>query len=156
MIEQKIEELVAESLEANAFTDCFIYDLKVNANKIDVFLESDSSITFEKCRKVSRHIEAYLDEIEWKNGVYTIEVSSPGVGAPLKFPRQYVKNIGRTIEVKHGEDQKTKGLLMKADDTQIEVSYKDRVKEGKRKKTIEVVELIPIEEIKEAKIKITF
>ena len=156
MIEEKIRDLVNESLQANEFNECYIYDLSIGGNKINVFLESDDAVTFLICRKVSRHVEEYLDEIEWHNGQYTTDVSSPGVGSPLKFARQYPKNVGRTIEVKYGEGQKVKGLMTRADNESIDVSFKERIKEGKKKKTVEIVETIQIEDIREAKIKITF
>jgi ribosome maturation factor RimP len=156
LTEEKIKELVLESLEANEFSDCYLYSIKIGGNKVSVYLESDESITYLKCRKVSRHVEAYLDEIEWCDGKYTIDVSSPGIGAPLKFERQYPKNVGRTIEVKYGEGQKVKGLLTKVEDGVIDVSYKERIKEGKKKRTVEIVDSIKIEDITEAKIKVTF
>lgn len=156
MTEEKIKELVLESLEANEFSDCYLYSISIGGNKVSIFLESDEGVTYLKCRKVSRHVEAYLDEIEWHDGKYTIDVSSPGVGAPLKYARQYPKNVGRTIEVKYGEGKKVKGLLTKVEDGVIEVSYKERIKEGKKKKTVEIVESIKIEDVTEAKIKVTF
>lgn len=148
--------MVVESLESNEFVDCFFYDMTITDNKMMVYLESDSSISYLICRKVSRHIEAYLDEILWMEGKYTLEVSSPGIGSPLKYDRQYVKNVGRTIEVKYGEGEKVKGLLTRAEEGVIDVSYKERVKEGKKKKTIEIVKTIDVSDISEAKIKVTF
>lgn len=156
MLEKRIKSLVEESLSLNEFDDCFIYDISITGNKLNIFLESDDSVTFKKCQKVSRHVEEYLDEIEWQGGQYTIDVSSPGVSSPLKFARQYIKNVGRTIEVKHGDGLKSKGLMTRADNESIDVSYKERIKEGKKKKTVEHVDSIQISDIREAKIKITF
>lgn len=156
MTEDQIRQLVEESLEANEFSDCYIYGATIAGNQVKVYLESDESVTFLKCRKVSRHVEAHLDGIKWCDGKYTIEVSSPGVGAPLRFARQYSKNVGRTIEVKYGESDKVKGLLTRVEDDEIDVSYKERIKEGKKKKTIEVVKTIKLHDVREAKIKVTF
>lgn len=155
MTEADIQNWTSSSLSNHGFEDCFIYDIRIAGNRVNVFIESDTSVTYEICRKVSRDIESYLDEMEWMGGKYTLEVSSPGVGSPLKFSRQYLKNIGRTIEVKYG-DQKVRGLLTRADDKSIDVSYKERVKEGKKKVTKEIVDTIQLETIREAKIKVTF
>ena len=87
---------------------------------------------------------------------YTLEVSSAGVGKPLKFARQYVKNIGRTIEVKKFDGDKIKGELSQANEDEIGVVFDETIKEGKKKKKVKTEVVIPMNEIKEAKIKVSF
>ena len=158
MIEKKLEKLIDQAIKELEYDDCFLVDLKVNNNKVEVFLDSDDSITFLKCRKVSRFLEEVIDEEEWLGIKYTLDVSSAGVTKPLKMTRQYVKNIGRDIEVKiYGEEKvKVLGELMTASDESISVYYEEIVKEGKKKKTLEITREILRSEIKEAKIKISF
>lgn len=158
MIEKKFEKLIDQAINELEYEDCFLVDLKVSNNKVQIFLDSDDSITFLKCRKVSRFIEAVIDEEQWLGEKYTLDVSSAGVGKPLKMTRQYLKNIGRDIEVKlYGEDkEKVLGELVSASDESISVYYEEVVKEGKKKKKLEITREIPRDEIKEAKIKISF
>ena len=158
MIEKKFEKLIDQAIKELEYEDCFLVDLKVSNNKVQIFLDSDDSITFLKCRKVSRFIEAVIDEEQWLGEKYTLDVSSAGVGKPLKMTRQYLKNIGRDIEVKlYGEDkEKVLGELVSASDENISVYYEEVVKEGKKKKKLEITREIPRDEIKEAKIKISF
>ncbi len=158
MIEKKLEKLIDQAIKELEYDDCFLVDLKVNNNKVEVFLDSDDSVTFLKCRKVSRFLEEVIDEEEWLGIKYTLDVSSAGVTKPLKMTRQYVKNIGRDIEVKiYGEEKvKVLGELMTASDESISVYYEEIVKEGKKKKTLEITREILRSEIKEAKIKISF
>ena len=156
MIENKIEKLIDQAINELEYTDCFLVDLKVNNTRIEIFLDSDESVTFEKCRKISRKIEAVLDEEQWLGEKYTLEVSSAGVGKPLKFTRQYVKNIGRTIEVKKIDGEKVKGELIGADDEKVSVKFMETIKEGKKKKKVETVVEVPRSEIKESKIKVSF
>jgi len=104
----------------------------------------------------SRMVEAVLDEEQWLGEKYMLDVSSAGVGKPLKFTRQYVKNIGRTVEVKTHDGEKVKGVLTAANDEQIVVTYDERVKEGKKKKKITVNREISMESVKETKIKVSF
>ncbi len=154
-MERKIEKLVDSALQELEYTDCFIVDLKVNSTRIEVYLDSDTSITYERCRKVSRIIEAILDEEQWFGEKYTLDVSSAGIDRPLKFPRQYVKNIGRKVKIK-ALDQKFEGTITAADEEKISITYKERVKEGKKKKNIVVNKDIAMSDISEAKIKISF
>ncbi|MFT6335233.1 MAG: ribosome maturation factor RimP [Halioglobus sp.] len=158
MIEKKFEKLIDQAIKELEYDDCFLVDLRVNNNKVEIFLDSDDSITFLKCRKVSRFIEAVIDEEQWLGIKYTLDVSSAGVGKPLIMTRQYLKNIGRDIEVKiHGEEkEKVLGELVAASEESISVYYEEIVKEGKKKKTLEITREILREEIREAKIKISF
>ena len=84
MIEAKIESLLQDKFKEEGFTDCFLLEVKLHANrKLDVFIDSDTGITFGKCQTISRYLEQYLDEEGWLGESYVLEVSSPGVGRPL-------------------------------------------------------------------------
>lgn len=155
-MEPKIEKLVLDAIEELDYTDCFLVELKVNNTKVEVFLDSDESVTFEKCRKISRLVEAELDENGWLGERYTLEVSSAGVGKPLKMYRQYVKNLGRNIEVKTTDGDKVKGNLKSATEEKIVVNFTETIKEGKKKKKVEVDREVSMVDIKEAKIKVSF
>ncbi|MDF1695465.1 MAG: ribosome maturation factor [Saprospiraceae bacterium] len=156
MIENKIEKLIGQAISELEYDDCFLVELKVNNTRVEIFLDSDTSVTFERCRKVSRKIEAVLDEKQWLGEKYTLEVSSAGVGRPLKFARQYVKNIGRTIEIKKEDGEKLKGELVQANDEKVSIKFEETIKEGKKKKKIETIVEVPMVEIKESKIKVSF
>ena len=97
----RIEQLLAEKFSTDAdFNDCFLVETKLGAGKLlEVFVDSDGPMDFKRCQRISRFLEADLDEHKWLGEEYTLEVSSPGIGRPLKFARQYVKNIGRTVEI---------------------------------------------------------
>jgi len=151
-----IEKLVEKGLLELEFTDVYIVDLKVNNNKIEVFLDSDEGITFLKCQRLSRFLEAIFDESKIFGEKYTLDVSSAGVGSSLKYLKQYKKNIGRTIEVKYADNQKTKGKLKDVVDNLIYVEYETKVKEGKKNKKVIIVDEVKFEDIIESKIKISF
>ena len=103
-----LEKLIAQKLEEEEFQDCYLVEVKgPNGGKLEVFIDSDSSMTFQKCQKMSRYLEAQIEEAKWLGEKYTLEVSSPGVGNPLKLKRQYAKNIGRKMEVKKVKKQPT-------------------------------------------------
>ncbi|MCR9102670.1 MAG: ribosome assembly cofactor RimP [bacterium] len=157
MVEDKIAALLEEKFREDAFADCFLVDLKLHAhNKLDVFLDSDFGITFEKCQQISRYLEQYLDEEQWLGEKYVLEVSSPGISRPLMMQRQYPRNIGRKVEVKLNDGDKRTGLLKEVEEDHIVLEEKVRVQEGKRKRT-EVVETeISFSSIEHTKVKITF
>ena len=119
---EKIELLLEEKyLTDELFNDCFTVEVEFRpaSNRLHVFSDSDSGMTFEKCQKLSRFLENYIDTNNLLGEKYVLEVSSPGVGRPFKFPRQYVRSIGRTLDVTYLDKTKTEGLLTAADETKI-------------------------------------
>ncbi len=153
---KKLTQLVDKSLAKNELNDCFLIEVKVHGNRIEVFLDSDDQVTFTKCRKVSRDLEEVLDEEKWFGEKYTLDVSSAGVGRPLTFPRQYAKNIGRTIAIKTEGGQKLSGTLVKAGESEIEIEWTEVVKVGKKKNKIQKITGVKYGDIKEARIKVSF
>ena len=155
-MEEKIGELVEKAIAELEYTDCFLVDLKVNNTKVEIYLDSDTSITFLRCRKVSRMVEEVLDEKLWLGEKYTLDVSSAGIGRPLKYLRQYVKNVGRIAEVKTNSDEKVRGTLTAVDEEKVIITYEEKVKQGKKNVKVIVNKEIPMADIKETRIKISF
>jgi ribosome maturation factor RimP len=157
MVEEKIADLLDEKFKEEDFADCFLIEIKLHEhNKLDVFVDADSGITFEKCQKLSRYLESYLDTEGWLGPKYVLEVSSPGLSRPLKLKRQYRKNIGRKVEVTTADGASRTGDLVAVTDESITLEEKVRVKEGKRNKTTLVQTEIPYENIKKTIVQVTF
>ena len=157
VIESKIESLLEAKFQEDEFTDCFLIELKSHANnKLDVFIDSDAGITFEKCQKISRYLEQFLDEEGWLGDSYTLEVSSPGVSRPLKLKRQYPRNIGRKVEVALQGGESKEGTLVAVGEEEITLEQKVRVKEGNRKKMQVLQVKVPFADIKKTVVKISF
>ncbi len=156
---EKIALLLEEKYATDElFADCFTIDLEYrdNSKRLYVFTDSDSGMTFEKCQKLSRFLEGHIDTNGWMGEKYVIEVSSPGVTRPFKFPRQYVRNIGRKMEVTYKDKTKTEGIMTAADDTKIVLTSEIVEKEGKKKVKKEVITEIPYENIHKAVVKLAF
>lgn len=159
VVEEKIRDLLLEKYKEEGFEDCFTVEIKYNTanKKLQVFVDSDSGMTFAKCQQLSRYLESFIDGEDWLGEKYVLEVSSPGVDRPLTLPRQYRKNIGRRMEIDtKADDKKKKGILTRADEQGICLSFEQTRKQGK-KKIKEQVELeIPYEQITKAIVKISF
>jgi len=155
-IKEQITGLLDKKFEEEEFSDCFLVEIVHNNTKLEVFVDSDSGITFTTCRKLSRYLEQFIDENGWLGEKYILEVSSPGITRPLVFKRQYAKNIGRKMEIKLKEGTKQKGKLVEVTEEQICLEEKVRVKEGKKKVNKVLKHEIPFENIEKAIIKISF
>jgi ribosome maturation factor RimP len=156
-IEEKIHELLAAKFAEEGFEDCFLVEFHLSvANKLEVFVDCDSGLTLEKCKKISRYLEHNIDEAGWLGEHYALEVSSPGLSRPLKLQRQYVKNIGRKVEVTLKDGTIKTGPLTAAGETTCTIEETLTVLEGKKKKKMEVQTELPYDGIKKTMIVISF
>ncbi|MCC7029942.1 MAG: hypothetical protein IT257_06520 [Chitinophagaceae bacterium] len=120
--QEQIAAFVDQSLEG---TDCFLVDYKIKpTNNFKIFIDSDTGFTLEKAIGINRKIRKLAEEAGlYPEGDYSLEVSSPGVDAPLKLYRQYVKNIGRKLEVEL-KDEAAAGIvgkLLQVDESKITI-----------------------------------
>jgi ribosome maturation factor RimP len=114
-------------------------------------------MTFEKCQKLSRYLEGFIDSGGWLGDKYVLEVSSPGISRPLKFQRQYIKNIGRKLEVVLSSDKtKVIGLLKEVIDGGIVLTNEVVEREGKKKIKKQVETIVKFDNIEKAIVKIEF
>jgi ribosome maturation factor RimP len=157
---EKLTELVGSYLAQEGHEHLFLVEIKANKNKtIDVFVDSDAGLLLDEAAKMSRFLESHLDENLWFGDDYTLEVSSPGVGNPLKLKRQYHKNIGREVSVELLDSIKNaKGILQAVEEEAIVLTYTERITiEGtKKKKNVELEQRVPFANIKKTVVKISF
>ena len=157
-ITERIAHLLEEKYTTDeTFADCFTVDIELKpGQKLYVFADSDSGMTFEKCQKLSRYLESHLDTNGWLGDKYLLEVSSPGIGRPFKFLRQYLNNRGRTVEVTLKDKTRQTGLLKTADENQVILQQKVVEREGNKKKEVEKETAIPFGQIEKTVVKIDF
>lgn len=147
---ERIHQLLEEKYQSDeAFADCFTVEIELKpAARLFVYIDSDSGMDFEKCRHISRYLEGPLDEQGWLGDQYTLEVSSPGLGRPLKFLRQYLKNAGRTVEVTLRDKSRQTGILKTATEQHVVLEQTITERDEKKKKITKIAERsIPFEEI---------
>lgn len=156
-IEAKIEALLEERFREPDLADCFTVEILLRAgNRLEVAFDSDSGVSFEKCQKLSRYLEAHLDAEGWLGEKYVLDVSSPGLSRPLIFQRQYPRNIGRNVEVHLHDGTVRKGKLKGADETQITLEEIQKTDSQGKKKKMAVDTAIPFDSIQSTYVKVTF
>jgi len=148
-----VTKLVNEAIEENSAL--FLIDLKFSEdNSILVVVDGDKGVPLNECIRISRHIEHNLDREEED---FSLEVTTPNITDALVNVRQYNKNIGRTLKV-ITEIEKFEGKLTEVNENNITLHWKTREPKpiGKGKITVEKQQIIPLSEIKQAKVKIIF
>lgn len=151
--QEKVQRLLERALEEQ---DAFLIDFQISAsNLIQVTVDTLSGISLEGITAISRAIEHNLDREEED---FELQVSSPGVGSPLKVPQQFEQNLGRDLKVKTAEGEKHKGTLAAFDGKSIVLEWTERVPKevGKGKVTVKKDLRINLADIKEAKVQVRF
>ena len=152
----KVLELIDERF-AELDNGLFLVDLTISkTNQINIEIDKHiGGVSVKDCMAVSRNVEHNLDREE---ADFELHVSSAGIDRPLRVLAQYVKNIGRGVELLMNDGTELEGVLKAATETEIEIETSRIEKiEGKKKKETIVEQLVlPLNKIKETKIVITF
>ncbi len=65
-----------------------------------ILIDKEGGITIEDCENVSRRIEPILDEKDFIEESYILEVSSPGLGRQLKKDKDFIRENGKEVDIK--------------------------------------------------------
>ena len=151
-IEKRVIELVEEKIDDR--DDLFLVSVNMaSTGQLSILIDGDDGVAIEDCVAISRHVGFHLEEEGVIETAYNLEVSSPGVGSPLVLERQFLKNIGRSVSVKMLVGEKREGKLLAYQDGGILIE--ETVKE-KGKKAEQVESLLPLNQITETKVLISF
>ncbi len=149
---QQIEQLVDQMLAEHP--EYFRTNVKIKpTNNVKVFIDGDNGITIERCVKFNRQLYKLIEETGmYPEGEFSLEVSSPGLTEPLTTHRQYLKNVGREVEVLFVDGSKKEGKLLQVAEADIIVEHT----EGKGKKAVTQQLVIPFDNIKTTTVQIKF
>ena len=148
LITRLITELVAKE------EGYFLVDIKESlGNKFQIYIDADQGASLGTILSFHRRLYKILEEgAFFDEGNFALEVSSPDLDEPLKLLRQYVKNIGRKVEVLKKDGEKIEGTLLSA--TENEVVLEET--KGKNKKKEVIQHEISFENIKTTTIQVVF
>ncbi|MBQ5735333.1 MAG: ribosome maturation factor RimP [Lachnospiraceae bacterium] len=99
--EMKTEELLKPIIAENNFELVDVEFVKEGSNwYLRAYIDKEGGITVDDCELVSRALSDLLDEKDFIDEAYILEVSSPGLGRPLKKDKDFVRSIGEEVEIK--------------------------------------------------------
>jgi ribosome maturation factor RimP len=147
-------ETVQKLIQPLLVDDIFLVEIKIKPiNNIKIYLDADSGLGIEKCIKINRALYKIMEEMAiYPDGDFSLEVSSPGIEEPLKMHRQFLKNIGREVEVILNDGAVNTGKLVSVNENELEIEYT----EGKNKKAVLKQLVIPVADIKQTTVQIKF
>ncbi len=97
----KATQYVMPIIEENNFELVEVEFIKEGANYyLRLYVDKEGGFSIQDCEKVSRYLEAKLEEDDFIEKAYILEVSSPGIDRILKTDKEYIKYKGRTVDIK--------------------------------------------------------
>ncbi len=100
-IEAKTTELVMPILNENKLELVDVEYVREGSDYyLRIYADKEGGITIGDCELVNRAMSDLLDENDFINDAYILEVSSPGLTRPLKKENDFKRSIGKTVEVK--------------------------------------------------------
>jgi len=99
--EAKTESLILPILERLEFELVDVEYVKEGSiYYLRAYIDKEGGITVNDCEVVAREMNELLDKEDFIPDSYTFEVSSPGLGRPLKKEKDYVRNMGKEVEIR--------------------------------------------------------
>ena len=130
MYEQKTEELLLPIVEEYRFELVDVEYVKEGSNwYLRAYIDKPGGITVDDCEAVSRRLSDLLDEKDFIEEAYILEVSSPGLGRPLKKDKDFARSIGEEVEIRTykaiDHEKEFTGVLKSFDKDTIVIELED-------------------------------
>lgn len=144
--EARTEELLLPILNENNFELVDVEYVKEGSNwYLRAYIDKEGGITVNDCELVSRAMNEILDAEDYIEDSYIFEVSSPGLGRPLKKERDYVRSMGKELEIRtyRSIDRKKEfyGILKAYDDSSVTIENEDGTEQVFQKADIALIRL---------------
>lgn len=99
--ELKVETWLLPLLEKNQFELVDVeYVREAGIWYLRAYIDKEGGITVDDCEVVSRELGDWLDQKDFIEDSYILEVSSPGLGRPLKKEKDFARSLGKDVEVR--------------------------------------------------------
>ena len=99
--EAKTESLIMPILDRMNFELVDVeYVMEGGTWYLRAYIDKEGGITVNDCEDVAREMNVLLDEEDFIPDAYVFEVSSPGLGRPLKKEKDYIRNMGKELEIR--------------------------------------------------------
>ena len=99
--EKQTEELLEPIVAEQGFELVDVEYVKEAGNwYLRAYIDKPGGITVDDCEVVSRRFSDILDEKDYIEDSYIFEVSSPGLGRPLKKEKDFIRSVGQEVEIR--------------------------------------------------------
>ena len=136
--ESRVEAFLLPLMEENNFELVDVeYVKEAGTWYLRAYIDKEGGIAVDDCEVISRRLSDWLDKEDFIDDSYILEVSSPGLGRPLKKEKDYQRSIGKLIDIKlyRAEDKQKEftGVLKAYDEKTVTLAFeKDEEKTFER------------------------
>ena len=144
--EQRTEELLLPIVESHGFELVDVeYVREAGTWYLRAYIDKPGGITVDDCEVVSRTFSDILDEKDYIEDTYIFEVSSPGLGRPLKKEKDFARSIGEEVEIRtyRAIDRQKEfiGILKEYDKDTVTIEYEDETTQVFERNDIALIRL---------------
>ena len=99
--EKRVEAYLMPVMEKNQFELVDVeYVKEAGTWYLRAYIDKEGGFTVDDCELVSRQLGEWLDREDFIDDSYILEVSSPGLGRPLKKEKDFKRSFGEQVEVR--------------------------------------------------------
>lgn len=121
------------------------YVKEVGTWYLRAYIDKQGGIAVDDCEAVSRRFSEILDEKDYIEDTYIFEVSSPGLGRPLKKEKDFKRSLGEEVEVRTykaiDKQKEFTGILKEYDKDTVTIEYEDEAVQIFNKSDIALIRL---------------
>ncbi|MDE6956834.1 MAG: ribosome maturation factor RimP [Lachnospiraceae bacterium] len=144
--EQKTEEILLPIVEEYGFELVDVeYVKEGSAWYLRSYIDKPGGISIDDCEKVSRRLSDILDEKDYIDDTYIMEVSSPGLGRPLKKEKDFKRSLGEEVEIRTyrmiDKQKEFTGILKEYDAGTVTIQLEDETMKTFEKGEIALIRL---------------
>jgi len=144
--EQKTEEILLPIVEEYGFELVDVEYVKEGSTwYLRAYIDKPGGINIDDCEKVSRRLSDILDEKDYMDDAYIMEVSSPGLGRPLKKEKDFKRSLGEEVEIRTyrmmDKQKEFFGILKDYDDSTVTILQEDETLKTFAKSDIALIRL---------------
>ncbi len=131
LYEKRTEELLLPLIAQHQFELVDVEYVKEGGSwYLRAYIDKPGGITVDDCEVISRALSDLLDEHDFIEEAYILEVSSPGLGRPLRKDKDFARSLGEEVEVKTfraiGRQKDFTGILKGYDKEKVVIETEDQ------------------------------
>ena len=144
--EKKAEALILPIINKNNYELVDVEFIREGSNWfLRAYVDKEGGFSVNDCEKVSREFSDLLDKEDFIEESYILEISSPGLGRPLKKDKDFERSIGEEVEVKlykaFEEQKEFSGTLEAYDAQTVTIGFEDNTEKTFERKNIALIRL---------------
>ena len=144
--EARTEELITPILDRMKFELVDVEYVKEGGTwYLRAYIDKEGGITVNDCEAVAREMNEILDREDFVEDSYVFEVSSPGLGRPLKKEKDYIRSMGKEVEIRTyraiNREKEFYGILSAYDENTVTIKTEDGTEMTFEKSDIALIRL---------------